>query len=762
MDIYIFHLFYTMPVILEDDHIKINDIEQFFDDVSDTNLNTKLKARAGINVSIDDSGVISSTISSATSSLTGGIKVGDNLTINDDGVLSGLEPLDLSPYRLISDSYTKAQVDERDTNTSNVISTRINNLPSFPSLTGYRLISDSYTKAEVDGRDTTTSNVISTRINNLPSFPSLTGFRLNSDSYTQAQVDERDTTTSNVISARINNLPSFPSLTGFRLNSDSYTKAEVDGRDTTTSNVISARINNLPPPLDLLPYRLISNSYTKAEVDGRDTTTSNVISARINNLPEPDLSPYRLISNSYTKAQVDGRDTTTSNVISTRINNLNIGSVPTVANVFPLLNNSHFEQISDGSSPTSPNNISIKNINSSGRFDYEYLNIPPILTTNIIVPILEPISSPSVAKITINSEYKYMSFTYKTPPPTPYTITENNTPYTITFNENTECDILIVGGGGAGGNAIGGGGGAGGVVYAINQQLNGTYNIGVGKGGLGLDVQGGIGEILAHQNGADSFIRNDDNTADISLNMGGTSQYLRGFGGGTGGVHHASLNNGVNGGSGGGSSEHIDDVANIAGTSIQPNTYWNGTSYIKGGNAGNTNKAGNEFYIAGGGGGLGAVSNSFLYGYVNGRGGLSINITGTPQSYAAGGGGGQYLMPGALVNFAVNIGIGGSSIGGNGRIFNSDNNTYLRDPTNGIDGTGSGGGGGAFYENPLLEAGSGGSGIVIIRYKYLKIITSIQQTRFLNYTTVDGWNVNGLEQNAIIKSLSDRIASLGG
>ena len=62
-------------------------------------------------------------------------------------------------------------------------------------------------------------------------------------------------------------------------------------------------------------------------------------------------------------------------------------------------------------------------------------------TANIQEPtidlvIQEPTSSPSVPKTTIDSDYKYMSF--------PYTTGTNNTSYTITFNDNTECDILIV------------------------------------------------------------------------------------------------------------------------------------------------------------------------------------------------------------------------------------------------------------------------------------------------------------------------------
>ena len=165
-----------MPVVLEDNHIKINEVVQIFDDVSNANLNSKLFARAGTNVSINASGVISSIIPSATSSVSGGIIVGNNLTISS-GVLSGSAPQSLTPYRLVNDSYTKGEVDTRDTNTSNVISTRITNLPP-PNLESYRLITDSYTELEVDTTDSNSSNAISTRITNFPAFPSLTPYRL--------------------------------------------------------------------------------------------------------------------------------------------------------------------------------------------------------------------------------------------------------------------------------------------------------------------------------------------------------------------------------------------------------------------------------------------------------------------------------------------------------------------------------------------------------------------------------------------------------
>jgi len=167
-------------------------------------------------------------------------------------------------------------------------------------------------------------------------------------------------------------------------------------------------------------------------------------------------------NNAYSKTQeaiTKANDTSnfiidTSNVITTRIDNLNSGSVATVANVFPLLYNSHFEQTSDG---LSPNKISVKNINSLGKFDYDFLKVPLIVPVDTIVNIVEPTSSPSVPKITINSEYKYTTFTN--------TSGATNTPYTIIFPENTECDILVVGGGGAGGKTDAGDGGSGGLIY---------------------------------------------------------------------------------------------------------------------------------------------------------------------------------------------------------------------------------------------------------------------------------------------------------
>jgi len=102
-----------------------------------------------------------------------------------------------------------------------------------------------------------------------------------------------------------------------------------------------------------------------------------------------------------------------------------------------------------------------------------------------------------------------------------YTTGANQTSYTIIFNENTECDILVVGGGGAGGKRHGSGGGAGTLLYHKGQILNGTYNIQVGNGGLSnnnnnLGINGNISTA-----GNFSEFKKNDNTKRYYANGGG-------------------------------------------------------------------------------------------------------------------------------------------------------------------------------------------------------------------------------------------------
>jgi len=193
------------------------------------------------------------------------------------------------------------------------------------------------------------------------------------------------------------------------------------------------------------------------------------------------------------------------------------------------------------------------------RLNYEFLKVPTgesesivniqeliiIQDANIQEPtidlfIQEPTSSPSVPITTTNSDYKYMAFTY--------TSGATFTPYTITFNDNTECDILVVGGGGGGGtsyntgsSAPGAGGGAGGLIFLSNQPVpSGTYNIVVGKGGDGDNFNSTNAPARGKQGNNSSFSYHSTSAV-----------------GGGGGGSRSGFSIGGNGGSGGGTSFNI-------------------------------------------------------------------------------------------------------------------------------------------------------------------------------------------------------------
>jgi hypothetical protein len=288
--------------------------------------------------------------------------------------------------------------------------------------------------------------------------------------------------------------------------------------------------------------------------------------------------------------------------------------------------------------------------------------------------------------ISEDPEYKLLTFEYQNNENNQY----NQTEYTLNVPEDTECDILIVGGGGGGGDArTGGGGGAGGLVYATGIQLNGTYNIKVGKGGLGKLYNQSVTQ--PYNNGSDSGIYNSNN--DIIYQTKG---------GGAGGDQNIT---GSDGGSGGGGGGGLDTTAGLGGNSIITGDY-NGSIGYSGG-------IGNRYQKGGGGGGAGGVGQPATgSAYANGVGGsggdgVVIDITGSEQVYAAGGGGGTWqvtagLGGGGIINGNfVKVGGSGARASGSGE--------------NAVSHTGSGGGGGA--TSTTDNGGNGGSGIVIILYK---------------------------------------------
>ena len=226
--------------------------------------------------------------------------------------------------------------------------------------------------------------------------------------------------------------------------------------------------------------------------------------------------------------------------------------------------------------------------------------------------------------------------------------------------------LLVVGGGGGGGHDGAGGGGAGGLIYNANYSIsaNTSYSVTVGNGGNKATSVG-----TRASNGSNSVF--NDQTA---------------IGGGGGGSKQSS---GAAGGSGGGGGHHSS------------NTYLGGNGTSGQGNAGgrNSSQSGGG---GGGAGGAGANANGSNGG--NGGAGLSYDITGSSQYYAAGGAGGTYVGNG---------GTGGSSIGGDGCGGSGCSSVDTSATAN----TGSGGG-----SNGNLGAGgssgNGASGIVVVNYSY--------------------------------------------
>jgi len=256
--------------------------------------------------------------------------------------------------------------------------------------------------------------------------------------------------------------------------------------------------------------------------------------------------------------------------------------------------------------------------------------------------------------------------------------------------------VVIAGGGGGTGGGIGGGAGAGGyreskspddsyTASPLNATSGPTFNLTIADGGYPITVGcGGLGGIPSPP---------------VSVTPGSNSvfQSITSAGGGGG--------NGNAGGSGAGGGHQGPGGAGNTPPVSPPQ-----------GNAGGTNSGGpiNTFQGASGGGGGagggGTPASSQGYGSNAGPGGAgtTTNISASPVVYSGGGGGGAWNSPGDAG------GSGGSGGGGKGAGFSGPIAVA------GTDGLGGGGGGAGKPAGPLaIQTGkNGGSGVVIIRYKY--------------------------------------------
>jgi len=257
------------------------------------------------------------------------------------------------------------------------------------------------------------------------------------------------------------------------------------------------------------------------------------------------------------------------------------------------------------------------------------------------------------------------------------------TPYS-SFN----IDALIVAGGGAAASStnIPGAGGAGGVLTGYNAGVIATsYTITIGAGGA------------INSNGGNSIIT-------------GNSETLTALGGGRGGDGDGGSNfTGRDGGSGGGSNYK----ATGGGQATQANGTFGGQTFTGYGydGAGSIGSAGG-YHPGGGGGGAGGSAvrptNTSDNTADGGIGMLNDFRTGTMEYYAGGGGGAVWSMGAGEHREAPKGGKGGGGDAGSysGNRFANSNGLP------GEENTGGGGGGGAHAG----MKGTGGSGIVVIRY----------------------------------------------
>jgi hypothetical protein len=293
-------------------------------------------------------------------------------------------------------------------------------------------------------------------------------------------------------------------------------------------------------------------------------------------------------------------------------------------------------------------------------------------------------------------------------------------PDSFTRSQPPYVEVLVVAGGGGGGTGEsnangggGGGGGAGGLIYSSAYQLTSaaavTVTVGAGgAGGTNYNVNG--------SNGSNSVFGS-----------------LTAVGGGGGSGEQQS--GGLNGGSGGGTGGDLS-----AGTEGQ-NT------------AGQGNPGGGipSERSGGGGGGAGAPgSNPPNRNGASGGIGRVFSISGTSTYYAGGGGGG-----GSTYFTGVNPTSGTGGQGGGGNSSGLVGGTF----TSATSGTANTGGGGGADMAGVGVAGSGGSGIVIVRYLGLPAATGGTITYVNGYTihtfTSSGtftpylWNdVSGNSKNA--------------
>lgn len=253
---------------------------------------------------------------------------------------------------------------------------------------------------------------------------------------------------------------------------------------------------------------------------------------------------------------------------------------------------------------------------------------------------------------------------------------------TFTVTTGGDIEVLVVAGGGAGGTWCGGGGGAGGFLYEAAHTVTAkAYSVTVGAGAPHPSANG------PGANGSNSV-----------FDSGGS--IMTAIGGGGGGSYDTY--DGKDGGSGGGAAYTGTHVG--IGTAGPPRQGYNGgivgVGYL-GGGGGGAAEAGNTDGDGYGGDGNATYSDLLI------AASAGVDIGGV--HYIAGGGGGWVNAGNASIKPG---GDGGGGAGGSSLDSGGNLEGVAGTPNTG------GGGGGGHYHDYNLHGGAGGSGIVIIKYRF--------------------------------------------
>ena len=315
-----------------------------------------------------------------------------------------------------------------------------------------------------------------------------------------------------------------------------------------------------------------------------------------------------------------------------------------------------------------------------------------LFTNESNVADLGPFMAATGGTITTSGDYKVHTFTGDGN----FVVSQVGSP-----NVKKQVSYVVIAGGAGGGSGRGGGGGAGG--YREGKQTCGGYTASPVAAAAGLTMTAttfpvtiGAGGGINGPNGERGEPGNNSIFSTITSAAGG-------YGGGS-----CNRPGGAGGNGGGGGANSNPGGCGGAGNTPP-------VSPSQGNNGGNGNAAGGQ-ESGGGGGGIGGAGTNGSTPGIGGPGGNGVasSITGSSvtRGGGGGGGGGYPATPSAV------RGTGGSGGGGNGAQNPASGSGS--DPTTGTANTGGGGGGGTHTNAPSAQilGKSGGSGVVIIRYKF--------------------------------------------